>query len=116
LVPAMQATGTRLQDMLRADSGTASASRRAVVARSGLVGGPSALHVMWLCVALRLSRTYDPLQQFDLGLQPDRVLTFGIVIPRAHQEDAAAKRTLETIGDPLAALPGVDTGAVTWAP
>ena len=108
LVPALQATGTRLQDTLRADSRTASSSRRAVVARSVLVVAQLAVSVMLLVGALLLIRAYERLQQVDLGVQPDRVLTFGIVIPRAHQEDAAARRTLETIEDRLAAMPGAE--------
>ena len=109
LVPALQATGTRLQDTLRTDSRTASSSRRAVAARSVLVVAQLAVSVMLLVGALLLIRAYERLQQVDLGLQPDRVLTFGIVIPRAHQEDAAAKRTLETIEDRLAAMPGAES-------
>jgi predicted permease len=115
LVPALQATGTRLEDTLRTDSRTASSSRRAVMARSVLVVAQLAVSVMLLVGALLLIRAYERLQQVDLGLQPDRVLTFEIVIPRAHQEDAAAKRTLETIEDRLAALPGVEGVGGTWA-
>jgi predicted permease len=114
-VPALQATGTQLQDSLRTDSRTASPTRRAVFARSVLVVAQLAVSVMLLVGALLLIRAYERLQQVDLGLQSDRVLTFEIVIPRAHQEDAAAKRTLETIGDRLAALPGVESVGGTWA-
>ena len=114
-VPALQATGTQLQETLRTESRTASSSRRAVFARSVLVVAQLAVSVMLLVGALLLIRAYERLQQVDLGLQSDRVLTFEIVIPRAHQEDAAAKRTLETIGDRLAALPGVESVGGTWA-
>jgi putative ABC transport system permease protein len=114
-VPALQATGTQLQDTLRTDSRIASSSRRAVFARSVLVVAQLAVSVMLLVGALLLIRAYERLQQVDLGLQSDRVLTFEIVIPRAHQEDTAAKRTLETIGDRLAALPGVESVGGTWA-
>jgi putative ABC transport system permease protein len=114
-VPALQATGTQLQDTLRTDSRIASSSRRVVFARSVLVVAQLAVSVMLLVGALLLIRAYERLQQVDLGLQSDRVLTFEIVIPRAHQEDTAAKRTLETIGDRLAALPGVESVGGTWA-
>jgi predicted permease len=109
LVPARQATRTRLQDTLRADSRTASSSRRALAARSALVVAQLALSVMLLVGALLLIRSYERLQRVDLGIQADRVLTFGIVIPSAHQEDAAAKRSLETIEDRLAAMPGAES-------
>jgi predicted permease len=114
-VPALQATGTQLQDTLRMASRTASSSRRPVFARSVLVVAQLAVSVMLLVGALLLIRGYARLQQVDLGLEADRVLTFEIVIPRAHQEDAAAKRTLETIGARLAALPGVESVGGTWA-
>lgn len=114
-VPALQATGPQLQDTLRTDSRTASSSRRAVFARSVLVVAQLAVSVMLLVGALLLIRAYERLQRVDLGLQSDRVLTFEIVIPRAHQEDVVAKRTLETIGDRLAALPGVESVGGTWA-
>ena len=115
LVPALQATGTRLQDTLRTDSRTASSSRRAVVARSVLVVAQLAVGVMLLAGALLLVRAYERLQRIDLGFQPERVLTFEIVIPRAHQEDAAAKRTLEAIENRLAALPGAENVGGIWA-
>jgi hypothetical protein len=54
LVPALQATGTRLQDTLKTDSRTASSSRRAVVARSVLVVAQLAVSVMLLVGALHL--------------------------------------------------------------
>ena len=109
LVPALHATGVRMQDMLRADSRTATSSRRAVAARSVLVIGQLAVSVVLLVGALLLIRSYQRLQQVDLGVQPDHVLTFGVNIPRARQDDAAAKRTLEAIEDRLAATPGVES-------
>ncbi len=48
LVPALNATGLRMQDALRADSRTATGSRRAVTARSALVVGQLALGVVLL--------------------------------------------------------------------
>jgi putative ABC transport system permease protein len=115
LIPALHATGVWIRGGLRSDSRTATSSRHAVTARSVLVIGQLAVSVMLLVGALLLIRSYQRLQQIDLGVQPDRVLTFEIVIPRAHQEDAAAKRTLETIEDRLAALPGVESVGGTWA-
>jgi putative ABC transport system permease protein len=108
LVPALQATGGHMHEVLRADSRTATSSRRAVVVRSALVISQLAASVILLVGALLLVRSYHQLQQVDLGLQPDRVLTFGLVIPLARQEDAAARRTLEAIEDRLSITPGVE--------
>jgi putative ABC transport system permease protein len=118
VVPALNATGMRLQDALRADSRTATASRRAVVARSALVIGQLALSVILLVGALLLTRSYQRLQQVDLGIQPDHVLTFDLSIPPARQRDpAAARRTLAAIEDRLTSTPGVEiAGAVSGLP
>jgi putative ABC transport system permease protein len=110
-VPALHATGARMQEILRTDSRTATSSRRTVAVRSALVIGQLALSVILLVGAVLLIRSFQRLQQVDLGIEPDHVLTFTINIPRARQEDAAAKRTLEAIEDRLAATPGVEIAA-----
>jgi putative ABC transport system permease protein len=54
-----------IEDMLRADSRTATSSRRAVVARSVLVIGQLAVSVILLVGALLLIRSYQRLEQVD---------------------------------------------------
>jgi predicted permease len=50
-------------------------------------------------------------------MKPDHALTFAVIIPRARQDDDAAKRTLEAIEDRLAATPGVEiAGAISALP
>jgi len=117
-VPALQATGVRMQETMRMDSHTATLSRRAVAARSVLVISQLALSVILLAGALLLIRSYQRLQQVDLGIEPDHVLTFNISIPPGRQRDAAAaRRTLAAIEDRLAATPGVETaGAISNLP
>jgi putative ABC transport system permease protein len=118
VVPALNATGMRMQDTLRADSRTATTSRRAVAARSVLVIGQLALSVILLVGALLLIRSYQRLQHVALGIEPDRVLTFNLFIPPGRQRDpAAARRTLASIEDRLASTPGVEiAGAVSGLP
>jgi putative ABC transport system permease protein len=117
-VPALHATGMRMQETMRADSRTATASRRAVAARSVLVVSQIALSVILLAGALLLIRSYQRLQQVDLGIKPDHVLTFSVAIPPGHQRDAAAaRRTLAAIEDRLAATPSVEVaGAISSLP
>lgn len=117
-VPALNATGMRIQETMRADSRTATSSRRAVAARSVLVVSQLALSVILLVGALLLIRSYQQLQQVDLGIVPDHVLTFSVSIPPGRQRDAAAaRRTLAAIEDRLAATPGVEiAGAVSNLP
>lgn len=115
--PALSATGRRLHDTLRADSRTATASRRTVAARAGLVVGQLALSVVLLVGALLLIRSYQHLQQVDLGFEPARVLTFELSIPPGHQPDpAAARRTIAAVEDRLASAPGVVAGAISGLP
>jgi len=75
-VPALYATGARMQEILRTDSRTATSSRRPVAARSALVIGQLALSVILLVGALLLIRSFQRLQQVDLGIKPDHALTF----------------------------------------
>src|SRR5215467_346380 len=117
-VPALNATGTRMQETMRTDSRTATPSRRAVAARSVLVISQLALSVILLSGALLLIRSWQRLQQVDIGIRPERVLTFNMSIPRGRQPDAAmARRTLAAIEDRLVATAGVETaGAVSDLP
>ena len=117
-VPALHATGVRMQEILRTDSRTATSSRRTVGARSALVITQLALSVILLVGALLLIRSYQQLQQVDLGFVPDHVLTFSVSIPAGRERDAAAaRRRLAAIEDQLAATPGVEVaGAISSLP
>src|SRR5262249_62001324 len=86
-VPALHATGVRMQEILRTDSRTATSSRRTVVARSALVISQLALSVILLVGALLLIRSYLQLQQVDLGIVPDHLLTFSVSIPEGRERD-----------------------------
>ncbi|MBO0797955.1 MAG: ABC transporter permease, partial [Blastocatellia bacterium] len=115
-VPALQATGVRIQEILRTDSRTATSSRRAVAARSVLVISQLALSVILLVGALLLIRSYQQLQRVDLGIEPDHVLTFSVSIPAGRERDpAAVRRRLAAIEDRLAATPGVQVAGAIWA-
>jgi predicted permease len=74
--------------------------------------------VILLVGALLLIRSYQQLQQVDLGIEPDHVLTFSVSIPPGRQRDpAAARRTLAAIEDRLMSTPGVEiAGAVSNLP
>jgi predicted permease len=117
IVPALHATGARIQEILITDSRTATSSRRTIAARSALAISQIALSVILLAGALLLIRSFQRLQQIDLGMKPDHALTFAVTIPRARQDAAAAKRTLEAIEDRLTATPGVEVaGAISYLP
>jgi putative ABC transport system permease protein len=117
-VPALHATGARMQEILRTDSRTATSSRRAVAARSALVISQLALSVILLVGALLLIRSYQQLRQVDLGIEPDNVLTFSLSIPGGRElAPAAARGRLAAIEEKLAATPGVEVaGAISSLP
>jgi predicted permease len=112
LVPAFGATGARMQAALGGSARAATASRRSVAARSVLVISQLAVSVILLVGALLLIRSYQRLQQIDLGIDPEHVLTFTISVPPGRVSDAAAaRRLLAAIEARLAATPGVEAAA-----
>jgi predicted permease len=118
IVPALRGTGVRLQDALSGDSRTVTSSRAAIAMRSALVVGQLAVSVVLLAGALLLVRSYEQLQRVDLGIEPERVLTFSLSIPPARQDDAAAaRRMLAAIEESLMSAPGVEVaGAISNLP
>jgi predicted permease len=114
IVPALNATGRRMHETLRAESRASTTSRRAVTARSLLVISQLALSVILLVGALLLIRSYQQLQHVDLGIEPEHVLTFSVSVPPGRQRDpAAARRTLRAIEERLATAPGVEIAGAT---
>jgi putative ABC transport system permease protein len=112
LIPAMHATGVRLQETLKAEARGGTATRRALVVRSGLVVAQLGLSLVLLVGTLLLVRTYQHLQRVDLGMDVDRVLTFTVSLPEGRQPDAAAaRRALAAIAARLEAAPEVEAAA-----
>ena len=58
-------------------------------------------------------RSYQRLQQVDLGIESARMLTFEVSLPSGQQPDpAAARRTLAAVEDRLASTPGVEAAGM----
>jgi predicted permease len=118
LVPALNATGMRLQETLKADARAATATRGAVAARSALVVTQLALSIVLLTGGILLMRSYQHLQRVDLGFDPERLLTFTVSVPEGRQPDpAAARRILLGVEDRLAAIADAESaGAISNLP
>jgi len=118
LVPALNATGTRLQETLKDDGRAATATRPRVAARSALVVAQLALSIVLLAGAILLMRSYQHLQRVDLGFDPERLFTFTVSVPEGRQPDpAAARRLLAGVEDRLAAMADVESaGAISNLP
>jgi predicted permease len=118
LVPALNATGMRLHETLKADARAATATRRGVAARSALVVAQLALSTVLLSGAILLMRSYQHLQRVELGFDPGRLFTFTVSIPAGRQPDpAAARRMLAGVEDHLGAIADAESaGAISNLP
>jgi predicted permease len=89
-----------------------------VAARAACVVGQLALSVILVAGAVLLIRSYQRLQQVDLGFESAQLLTFEAFVPPGRQADpAAARRTLAAVEHRLASTPGVEiAGAISGLP
>jgi putative ABC transport system permease protein len=118
LVPALQTTSPRLNEMLKDGdrSGTSSPARHRL--RALLVVSEVALSLVLLVGAGLLIRSFVRLAKVDPGFRPDHVLAVSIPLPvsrypEAAQQAAFFQRLLERVGE----LPKVrSAGAVTDVP
>ena len=74
---------------------TASVSRSQGLVMRGLVAAQVALAMVLLVGAGLLTETYLRLTQVDLGVNPARVLTFGVVLPPARYTSDVSRLTFE---------------------
>lgn len=114
LAPAWQSSRLSLNEVLR-DGGrstTESAGRRR--GRSILVVAELALAVMLVTGAGLLIKSLWRLQQVDLGINPERVLSMGFALRGQRYVEAAAVREFaERLVEQTKALPGVQHAAIT---
>jgi putative ABC transport system permease protein len=93
---------------------TASVSRGQRLVTRGLVAGQVALAMVLLVGAGLLTETYLRLTQVDLGVNPERVLTFGVVLPPArYSSDVSRLAFEEALLARLDSVPGVAAVGLT---
>jgi len=107
-IPMAQVMRGDLSPVFRTDSRTGTASRRAVLVRSGLVTGQVALAFIMLIgaglmlVSFRAALTVDP------GFDPDDLLTAYVSLPSARYPDAESRRSFaDELLPRVRAIPGV---------
>jgi putative ABC transport system permease protein len=114
LVPAWQSSRLNLNEVLR-DGGrstTESAGRRR--GRSILVVAELALAVMLVTGAGLLIKSLWRLQQVDLGINPERVVSMGFALRgQRYQEPAPVRDFAARLVAQTKALPGVQAAAIT---
>ena len=114
LVPAWQGSRLNLNEVLRDGSRGSSESARRRRGRSMLVIAELALAVMLLTGAGLLIKSLWRLQQVDLGINPERVLTMQMSLRGQRYEKPEAVRELNSrLVEQVKSLPGVRVAALT---
>jgi predicted permease len=115
LLPALQATRPDLLTVTKAAPGRTGAGRGAVRFRHGLVTAQIALSMALLCAAGLFLRSLANVNRVELGLEPERVVTFAVAPQQIGYDSLRTWALFERLREELAALPGtvdVATGLV----
>jgi putative ABC transport system permease protein len=115
-IPALQLSGLRLHDSLKNRASTS--SRASLTVRRSLVVVEVAISVAVVIAAGLLVRSYQRLQNVQLGYDPAGVLAMDITLPAAdYAEPARVHRFYRELRDQVAALPGVrSAGSLSGLP
>jgi putative ABC transport system permease protein len=114
LAPALQASKSNLNESLKdgGRSGSAGASRQRV--RNLLVVSEVALSLLLLVSAGLLIKSFNRLQQTELGFDPENVLTMRVPLPEArYKENAVVANFWEELLRRVRSLPGVESAGLT---
>jgi predicted permease len=113
LFPALNSTRPDLIASIRANAGQLAGGRAAARFRTGLVTAQIALSMALLIAAGLFLKSLVNISRVDLGLNPERVITFGLSPDLNGYSNQRAGVLLQRVEEELAALPGVT--AVTAA-
>lgn len=111
LAPALRASVTRPESVLRDHAGSMSRPRRSLRLREGLIVTEVALATMLLAGAGVLVRGYQKLQTIDPGFTSDRVLTMRLTLPREKYQGEQVTAFFDELVRRVRALPGVEASA-----
>lgn len=114
LVPALRSAGASLHDALREGGRGGDGGRRGVRMRNALVVGQVALALVLMVGAGLLVRSFQSLQDVDLGFEPEGVLAMSVSLPGSRYPDREATRSFFVgLEERVRALPGVVSVAST---
>src|SRR5262245_3429165 len=112
LAPALQSSGAELQAALK-EGGAAGTNPKQHLLRSALVVIEIAASLVLLAGAGLLIKSFVRLQQTDVGLRPEHILTMGIALPPAKYATSEATVSFYAqLLERVAALPGVESAGV----
>jgi predicted permease len=107
LFPALHSTRPDLVSTIRSSAGNLTVSRGAMRFRSSLVTAQIALSMTLLITAGLFLRSLTNISRVDLGLQPDRIVTFAVSPELNGYDTDRARVFFQRLEEELAALPGV---------
>jgi len=107
LVPAIHATRPELLSVIKANTGQPSGARSAARFRNVLVTAQIALSMALLATAGLFIRSLSNTARVDLGLQPDRVVTFRLSPGLNGYSDGRSRTLFRRVQEELRGLPGV---------
>jgi len=114
LAPALRASRTDINTVLKDESRAASAGRSHSRLRTVLVTGEIALAMFLLIGTGLLIRGLYVVEHQNLGFQPEHLLTAGLTLDSARYKDAAQQASfVREIIPRLQHIPGADTVAIT---
>jgi predicted permease len=113
LAPAWHSSRTNLADALKESGRTVSGGVGQAAVRNGLVVAEVALSVMLLVGATLMVRTVLAVQDVELGIRRDRLLTLRVPLPSEHYPDVARRNAFfRELLDRVATVPGVTAAAL----
>lgn len=107
LAPAVRAARTQPSGALRDQSRSVTGDRRSLRLREWLVVSQVAVAFVLLVGAGLLLASFRQIQQVNLGVQPDNVLTFELNLPAARYDSIARARFFDAFATQVATLPGI---------
>lgn len=114
LIPLLHLFRSDLSGVFRAGGRTGTASRRAVLLRSGLVTGQVGLAFVLLIGAGLMFASFRSALNVDPGFDPSQVLTGYVSLPDSRYPDADSRRQFyRRLLPELRALPGVEVAGLT---
>ncbi len=115
LAPALQASKPDLNELLKEGAKGSQGRRQGL--RKALIVAEVALAMVLLIGAGLLVKSFQRLQQTDLGFNPDNLLTMRVALPwrkfNDQQGPERQKQFFQQLLERLSALPGVETATMT---
>jgi predicted permease len=116
LFPALHSTRPDLVSAIKNSAGQPSGARAASRFRTALATTQIALSTMLLILAGLFTKSLMNVSRVELGIDTERLVTFGLSPDRNGYEPARSKALFERVEDDLAAIPGVSGAAAALVP